>query len=289
MPSGIVALLTDFGYRDPFVGAMKGVMVGINPALQLIDISHDIRPQHIREAAIVLSVTYRCFAPGTIFVVVVDPGVGGARRALVAETADHLFVAPDNGVLGPVLDLAAIRRVIHATDARYFRKPVSRTFHGRDVFAPLAAWLSRGIDPGVMGSTIDDYVRLQLPQPCGHADGMLEGEVIYQDRFGNLITNLSEIWLTQRWGAAPWLGVVAQVETSIVHGLDAYYAQRAPHELGLVVNSWGLLEIFANGGHAGRMTGAREGSRVCMRRQVSEQHTARSATQENRASDADRP
>src|ERR671931_2578753 len=127
MASGIVALLTDFGCRDPFVGTMKGVMVGINPALQLIDISHDIRPQHIREAALVRSVTYRYFAPGTIFVVVVDPGVGGARRPLVAETPDHRFVAPDNGVLGPVLDQATVRRVIHANNAPYVSVPVGQT------------------------------------------------------------------------------------------------------------------------------------------------------------------
>jgi S-adenosylmethionine hydrolase len=289
MPSEIVALLTDFSYRDPFVAMMKGVMVGINPALQLIDISHEISPQRIREAALILSVTYRYFAPGTIFVVVVDPGVGGARRPLVAETPDHRFVAPDNGVLGPVLDQATVRRVIHATNAQYFRVPVSQTFHGRDVFAPLAAWLSRGVDAGAMGSRIDDYVRLQLSSPGVHADGTVEGEVIYQDRFGNLITNLSESWLAERWGAAPWQGVVVELGTSVVRGLDAYYGQRAPNELGLIMNSWGLLEIFANGGHAGQSIGAGEGSRLRIRRQASEERSARSGARQNRASDAYRP
>jgi S-adenosyl-L-methionine hydrolase (adenosine-forming) len=262
MPSRLVALLTDFGHRDPFVGMMKGVMLGINPNLQLIDISHDITPQRIREAAIVLSVTLPCFPSSTIFLVVVDPGVGGTRRPIIVETAEYLFVAPDNGVLGPVLEQLEVQRVIQATEARYFRKPVSRTFHGRDVFAPLAAWLSRGIEAPEMGVAIDDASRLSLPRPRVQPDGAIVGEVIYQDRFGNLITNVPEAWMTELWGPSPWPSMRAQVKASEICGLDSHYAQRSPQELGLIFNSWGLFEIFANGGNAAQATGAVEGTSV---------------------------
>jgi S-adenosyl-L-methionine hydrolase (adenosine-forming) len=262
MSAGIVALLTDFGSRDPFVGMMKGVMLGINPDLQLIDISHEITPQHIHEAAIILSVTFPYFPSQTIFVVVVDPGVGGARRPIIAETAEHLFVAPDNGVLGPVLDEAKVRRVIHATETKYFRQPVSRTFHGRDVFAPMAAWLSCGVETRAMGATIDDYVRLELPHPRRLAGGELEGEVIYRDRFGNLMTNITESWATEHWGPPPWPEIRADIGASLIQGLVSHYAQHPAQALGLIINSWGLFEIFAYGGNAAQVTGAVEGSRV---------------------------
>jgi len=262
MPSRIIALLTDFGYRDPFVGMMKGVMLGINPNLQLVDISHEVAPQHIREAAIVLSAAFPYFPLHTIFVVVVDPGVGGARRPIIVETADHLFVAPDNGILGPVLDQADVQCIIHATEASFFRHPISHTFHARDVFGPLAAWLSHGARVREMGPVIDDYIRLPLPRPFVRGDGGLEGETLYQDRFGNLMTNISEAYLTKIWGPPPWDGVRASLETTVICGLDAYYAQRSTQELGMIINSWGLLEIFANGGNAMQATGAVEGSPV---------------------------
>jgi S-adenosylmethionine hydrolase len=265
MPSRIIALLTDFGQRDPFVGTMKGVMLGINPEVQLIDISHEITPQHIREAAIVLAASWAYFPPRTIFVVVVDPGVGGTRRPLIVETADHLFVAPDNGVLAPALERAGVRRVTHATERRYFRQPISRTFHGRDVFAPLAAWLSRGIQAEDIGATVDEYQHLDIPRPRVGADDELLGEVIYQDRFGNLITNIAEAWAMEVWGAAPWQGLEVAIEATVIRGLDAYYAQRPPEELGIIINSWGLFEVFANGGSAAQATGAVEGSPVRIR------------------------
>jgi S-adenosylmethionine hydrolase len=266
MSSRIVALLTDFGSRDPFVGIMRGVMLRINPDLQLIDLSHEITPQRIREAAIVLSASYPYFPPQTIFLVVVDPGVGGTRRPIVVETADHLFVAPDNGVLGLALDQSEVRCVIHATKTQYFRQPISRTFHGRDVFAPLAAWLSRGISASEMGTTVDDYQHLELPGPRVQAGEELVGEVIYQDRFGNLITNITEAWVIEIWGPPPWPGIEVHIDTSVIRGLDSHYAQRSPQELGIIINSWGLFEVFANGSSAAQKTGAVEGRPVRMRR-----------------------
>lgn len=262
MSSRIIALLTDFGHRDPFVAMMKGVMLGINPALQLVDISHEIAPQRCREAAVVLSVTFPLFPPQTIFVVVVDPGVGSTRRALIVETAAHLFVAPDNGVLGPVLDQTEVHCVVHAQETKFFRQPISRTFHGRDVFAPIAAWLSHGVGVLEMGPTIDDFKRLELPRPSASVDGALAGEVLYQDRFGNLMTNISETYLMESWGPPPWLSIQASIETAVIRGLDSYYAQRSMQQLGMLINSWGLLEIFANGASAAQVTGAVEGSPV---------------------------
>jgi S-adenosylmethionine hydrolase len=266
MSSRIVAILTDFGQRDPFVGTMKGVMLGINPKLQLIDISHEITPQHIRQAAIALSASYLYFPLHTIFLVVVDPGVGGTRRPIIVETAEHLFVAPDNGVLAPALEQAEVRRVIHATETRYFRQPISRTFHGRDVFAPVAGWLSCGTPAHEIGTTIADYQHLELPQPHVDAAGDLVGEIIYQDRFGNLSSNIAEAWVQDVWGPPPWQGIAAYIEASVIRGLDSSYSQRPPQALGIIVNSCGLFEVFTNGGSAAQTTGAVEGSSMRLRR-----------------------
>jgi S-adenosyl-L-methionine hydrolase (adenosine-forming) len=283
MSSRIIALLTDFGYRDPFVGMMKGVMLGINPELQLIDISHEITPQRIREAAILLSAAFPYFPAQSIFLVVVDPGVGGTRRPIVVETAEHLFVGPDNGVLGPVLSQAEVRRVIHATETTYFRQSVSRTFHGRDVFAPLAAWLSRGVDVRQLGVEIADYVRLELPQPQALAENALAGEVIYRDRFGNLITNISESYMTERWGPPEWEGVRAHLEAASIDGLASHYAERAPQTLGMIINSWGLIEVFVNGGNAAQATGAVEGTPIRISRHENAPRSASSRDQTHSA------
>lgn len=262
MASPIVALLTDFGQRDPFVGTMKGVMLGINPHLQFVDISHDIAPQHIREAALSLSFCRQYFPVQTVFLVVVDPGVGGTRRPLVVETTDHLFVAPDNGVLGPVLSQSEVRRVFHATERAYFRPSISHTFHGRDVFAPLAAWLSRGLSASSFGLEIQDYVRLELPRPRILSERMIEGEVIHLDRFGNLITNIPGSCLTALWTLERYREIHTLIASVVIKGIDSYYAERDPGALGVLINSWGLCEIFANGGNAAWQTSAGLGSAV---------------------------
>lgn len=264
MASPVIALLTDFGQRDPFVGTMKGVMLGINPHLQFVDISHEIAPQQIREAALTLSFSRHYFPAQTIFLAVVDPGVGGMRRPLVVETANHLFVAPDNGVLGPVLSQSDVRRVIHATESAYFRPSISRTFHGRDVFAPLAAWLSRGISVHSLGVEIQDYVRLEFPQPRILPEQMIEGEVIHLDRFGNLMTNIPDSCIAALCPSEHHQEIQTLVGSVIIEGIDSYYAERAPGALGMLINSWGLCEIFANGGNAAQETGAAVGSPVHM-------------------------
>lgn len=262
MAGSIVALLTDFGSRDPYVGMMKGVILGINPMLNLVDITHEIAPQHVREAAIVLSASYRYFPPGTLFLVVVDPGVGSARRALVAEVPQYTFIAPDNGVLGPVIEEVEDCRVLQVTNDAYFRPHVSRTFHGRDIFAPIAAWLSRGVHADRMGHQITDYARLPLSQPQVLADGSLAGEVIYEDRFGNLLTSLSESFMQRQWGPGPWEAMTARIERHGIRGLSSFYGEAPPGAVGMIIDSWGLLEIFVNQGHAGHVLGVGKGARV---------------------------
>ncbi len=199
----IITLTTDFGTAGPYVAAMKGVILGINPAVQLVDVSHEIAPQNIREAALCLAQVVPCFPPGTIHVVVVDPGVGSDRRLLGAQARGQLFLAPDNGVLswavrgtlqgGPTAEDAEGRReensVIELTEKRFWRESVAATFHGRDILAPVAAHLSLGVSPAQLGRPVSEYV--QLPWPAATRNGIaLVGEVLAVDRFGNLITNI---------------------------------------------------------------------------------------------------
>src|SRR3990172_11266597 len=185
----VIALLTDFGSQDHYAGVMKGVILGICPDVTLVDISHDLPPHDITFAAHELAATYRYFPPGTIFLVVVDPGVGTARRGLAAEAGERRFVAPDNGVLTAVFQEAPPKRVVELTERRYARPTVSRTFEGRDRFAPAAAWIAKGTDVNAFGRPVADYRVLELPQPVLD-DGVLRGQVIRVDRFGNIVTNV---------------------------------------------------------------------------------------------------
>src|ERR1700694_2190604 len=165
MARPVIALLTDFGLRDHYVGAMKGVMLGICPEATFVDISHDVPPHDVMAGALELAAAYRFFPTGTIFLVVVDPGVGSARRGLAAEMGDYKFVAPDNGVLTPVIDDHHPRRVVELSERRYARATVSRTFEGRDRFAPAAAWLAKGIELTALGRPATNVHRLEIPQP----------------------------------------------------------------------------------------------------------------------------
>jgi S-adenosyl-L-methionine hydrolase (adenosine-forming) len=189
MSRPLIALLSDFGTTDHYVGTMKGVVLGICPEATLVDITHDIPPHDVRSAARQLAATYKYFPPGTVFLVVVDPGVGSARRGLAVETADHRFIAPDNGVLSAVLDETPARKVVELTERKFARPTISRTFEGRDRFAPAAAWLARGAAITTMGRSVTAPVRLVWPAAVEHGDG-LSGEVELVDRFGNLVTNL---------------------------------------------------------------------------------------------------
>src|SRR5213079_3477180 len=172
MARPVIALLTDFGTRDHYAGTMKGVALGICPDATLVDISHEVPPHDVVGGALELAAAYRYFPAGTIFLVVVDPGVGSTRRGIAAEAGEYKFVAPDNGVLTVVLDEHPAKRVVELTERRYARPTVSRTFEGRDRFAPAAAWLAKGIELTALGRPVNDVVRLDLPVPEVDADGI---------------------------------------------------------------------------------------------------------------------
>lgn len=189
MAKAPIVLLSDFGTRDHYVGVMKGVVLGINPEVTLVDLSHDLPPHDIATAAHELASTYRYFPAGTIFLVVIDPGVGSARRGIAAEAGDWRFVAPDNGVLTGVFQDAVPKKVVELTERRYARPTVSRTFEGRDRFAPAAAWLSKGVHLAALGRPVADYTLLDLPIPRVEETRLI-GTVSRVDRFGNIVTNL---------------------------------------------------------------------------------------------------
>src|SRR5437773_866888 len=189
MSRPIIALLSDFGVRDHYAGTMKGVMLGICPDVTLVDISHDLPPQDVQAGALELAAAYKYFPAGTIFLAVVDPGVGSTRRGIAAEAGDYKFVAPDNGVLTAVLDEHAPKRVVELTERKYARATVSRTFEGRDRFAPAAAWLAKGIELTAFGRPAANMHRLEIPQAEASAEA-IAGQVLRVDRFGNLITNI---------------------------------------------------------------------------------------------------
>jgi len=186
----IIALLTDFGLNDNFVGVMKGVIYRINPEAKIVDISHQVESHNICDAAFLLKSSYPYFPGGTVFLIVVDPGVGSERKAIIVETEKYLFVAPDNGVLS-FLTKRDIKRIIQITNQEYFLKPVSHTFHGRDIFAPVTAYLSKGENVDKFGPRIKKIERIEFPEPQVK-NNRLVGEVIYVDRFGNLITNINQ-------------------------------------------------------------------------------------------------
>src|SRR5436190_10950586 len=185
----VIALLSDFGTRDHYAGTMKGVMIGICPDVTFVDISHEITPHDVMEGALQLAASCRYFPAGTIFLAVVDPGVGSSRRGIAAEAGDYRFVAPDNGVLTAALRDLPPKRVVELTERRYARSTVSRTFEGRDRFAPAAAWMAKGIQLSALGRAAGAVQRLELSKPSV-ADDRVVGEVLRVDRFGNLITNI---------------------------------------------------------------------------------------------------
>src|SRR5215510_1752342 len=189
MARPVIALLTDFGTRDHYAGTMKGVALGICPDATLVDITHDVPPHDVLAGALELAAAYRYFPVGTIFLTVVDPGVGSARRGIAAEAGEYRFVAPDNGVLTATLDEHPPKRVVELTERKYARPTVSRTFEGRDRFAPAAAWLAKGIELTAMGRPASSWQLLDVPAPK-MADSVLEGQVVRVDRFGNLVSNI---------------------------------------------------------------------------------------------------
>jgi S-adenosylmethionine hydrolase len=244
-PMPIITLLTDFGAADAYVGIMKGVMLGIAPAARLVDLTHTVPPQAVRVGALLLRSAVEYFPAATIHLAVVDPGVGSTRTPLLVVTERALFVGPDNGLLAPAATMLGIRAVRRLANAQYFRAPVSDTFHGRDIFSPVAAHLAAGTPPDAFGDELADLQRLDLPEPRLEA-GAVHGEVIYVDRFGNLITNIAASALNRFRPHS----LSVRVAGMTLSPIGASYAAVAPGAPVAVIGSWSTLEVAVRDGNA---------------------------------------
>ncbi len=244
--SGIITLTTDFGLQDPYVGIMKGVLLSICPTARIIDISHRVRPGAIFEAASLIQDAYPFFPKRTIHVGVIDPGVGGKRRPIIVDTGGHIFVGPDNGLFWPIIRSHKEATITHLTKKTYFLSPISQTFHGRDIFAPVAGHLTRGVDPSDMGPIIDDPTEFAFPEPNQEGSTIL-GQVIRVDRFGNLITNIGRDLLEP----FPEAGQpIIRVGDLIIEGISKTYSEVGEGGMLALIGSSDRLEISANLGRA---------------------------------------
>jgi S-adenosylmethionine hydrolase len=258
--SRVVTFTTDFGLSDAFVGILHGVVLNIQPDTRVVDICHSITSYDILDGAWTIAPAYRFFPPRTVHVVIVDPGVGGTRRPIVVETEDYIFVAPDNGVLSLIEARESKFVVRHITAERYFLQPVSQTFHGRDIFAPVAGWLSKGVAPSEFGPEISDYVRAPLPQVERVGENSLRGVVVKVDKFGNLLTNISESDVSgiSAKGSPVSILISGQTLAHIRHS----YAEGGEDEAFAIIGSAGYLELAAKQGSAAEKLAASVGSPV---------------------------
>jgi S-adenosylmethionine hydrolase len=248
-----VTLLTDFGTDDPWVGSVKSVLWSIQPDFRILDMSHGVPAHDVFAGGFALYRAYRDYPAWTIHVCVVDPGVGGPRRPLLVVTDDRYFIGPDNGIFSFVYQFDEVHRVVAITADHYFRRPLSETFHARDVFAPVAAWLSKGIDSARFGDPVDDYVKIPVPVDRVVGDSLLKGEICAVDRFGNCITNIREATLrtlAEKTGKQRFKVLVGGQELPLASG---GYGQEAP--LFALIGSSGLLEVAANGRSAAQLLG----------------------------------
>jgi len=260
-----ITLLTDFGLDNWFAGVMKGVIRNINPAAEVIDISHSVKNFSVHAGAFVLKNSFQFFPKETVHVVVVDPGVGSARHAIMVETERYFFIAPDNGVLSYALDSENVRRFICLDNDKFFIRPVSSTFHGRDIFAPVAAHLSAGVDPAEFGSEIDQITRLPKSEPRPLTTKELLGCVIYVDNFGNLITNISRSNLEEAPAKFKTGFIRISIRDKEIRKISSSYAEGVEGELIAVIGSSDYLEIAINKGNAAEELNIREGDEFILK------------------------
>ncbi|HWN11519.1 MAG TPA: SAM-dependent chlorinase/fluorinase [Pyrinomonadaceae bacterium] len=265
--SPIITLLTDFGNTDYFVGAVKGAILTINPAARIVDITHEIPAHDVAQAAFMLLAACPTFPPGTIHLAVVDPGVGSSRRALLIRARAQYFIGPDNGIFSYVCERPKIGavEVFHLNKAKYFRQPVSQTFNGRDVFAPVAAALSNGIQPEQLGTRIPDYIRLPSIVPEVSRKGEIKGRIVHIDRFGNCVTNISQAELSAEMIEA---GARLIIRGKIVKSFRNFFAEDTAtrDELFGIWGSAGFLEIAAANKSAAKLLKAKRGDAVTIAR-----------------------
>lgn len=253
----VITLTTDFGSSDHFVGAMKGVILGIAPRASIVDITHEILPYDINEAAFVIAQAWRYFPKGTIHVLVIDPGVGSERRPILCEAGGQFFIAPDNGALSMIYE-ASPHRVRVISNPKMMSKEVSRTFHGRDVFAPAAAHLARGADPGKFGKIIHDYVRVFVLKPQQIGRHAWSGIVLKVDRFGNLITNLH----IDDYGDVRSRPFELRIGLERIRRLALTFSETAIGDVFAIVGSSGYIEVAANQASASQILGCGAGAGV---------------------------
>jgi S-adenosylmethionine hydrolase len=257
MPSALITLTTDFGTADHFVGTMKGVILGIAPTVRIVDITHEVAAYNLGEAAFVIAQAWRYFPKKTIHVVVVDPGVGSSRRPILCETGGQYFVAPDNGVLSMIY-AAASHTVRVISNAKLMRREISRTFHGRDVFAPAAAHLARGVAPAEFGKKVTDFIRELEGAPEQVAKNVWTGTILKVDRFGNLITNLH----IGQFSDVKTRPIELRVGLQRVQRLALTYSETAIGEVFAIIGSSGYIEIAANQASAAQTLGCGAGAPV---------------------------
>jgi S-adenosylmethionine hydrolase len=260
MQRPIVTLTTDFGLSDHFVGTMKGVILNIAPHAEIVDICHSVEPFDILDGALTIAGAYNYFPESTVHVVVVDPGVGSARRPIIAASNRHNFVAPDNGVLSLIYAREKQLEVRHLNNDQYFLERVSNTFHGRDIFAPAGAYLAAGVDHEKLGPEITDYVRFHPPEPEPVDAETVRGVVLKVDRFGNLITNFTPRDIPALFKAGT--GFKISVGKREVTALRTSYAEASTGEVFAILGSMGYLEISANRGAANQLTSAAKGTEI---------------------------
>jgi len=256
--NNIITLITDFGASDIFVGVMKGGILNINPEAKIIDITHEIEPQDVIGGAFLLGSSYRYFPRGTVHLSVIDPGVGSERRAITVETEDYYFVTPDNGSLSHVLAEDAVRKAIELSNPDYFLPEISDTFHGRDIFAPVAAHISKGVPLENLGEIVTDLVKLPILTPQTSDDRII-AHVIYIDRFGNLITNISKSVFGK---ARRERDFVISIKDKQINQIKRAYSEVPTGELLGIFSSFGNLEIAVNGGNAAKNLGVEKGAPV---------------------------
>lgn len=261
MARSIITLTTDFGYRDPLSGIMKGVILGINPDVRIVDLTHGIERYNIREAAFIIGMSYRHFPPRTIHVVVTDPGVGSSRRPILVVTEDYYFIGPDNGVFSIIYNENERAEVIHLTAEHYFLRERSRTFHGRDIFAPVAAWLSKGIAITNLGEPVSDFTRLHIPEPSMPVKNAIEGEIIFIDHFGNAISNIRYSEISSLIGGND-KGKLRIIMKGKEIEMKDYYSQAEDKDLYAIINSMGHLELFVYRGEASKEYNIKIGDRI---------------------------
>jgi S-adenosyl-L-methionine hydrolase (adenosine-forming) len=261
LTNAIITLTTDYGTNDHLVGVLKGVILKINPEVTIVDITHQVTPYDLLDGAMAIASAYTYFPPRTIHVVIVDPGVGTDRRPLLVSGQNQYFIAPDNGVLSGVYEKEQTFAVRHLTSEHYFAQPMSKTFHGRDLFAPVAAWLSKNWAPASMGEVIEDFKRFALPKPK-EADGHLKGVILKVDSFGNLITNFRTEDLSL--DSVEKGEVKLQVGTHPVTRIVTVFANGNSGEPIAYIGSSGFVEIAMNKGNAAKSLGVGRGTPVLL-------------------------